>query len=59
MKRYEVDQLRNVVMLGGSRAGKTSLAEALLSSAETEAARASGAAMSIEAAIEAGLSETP
>jgi elongation factor G len=30
MKRYEVDQLRNVVMLGGSRAGKTSLAEALL-----------------------------
>jgi elongation factor G len=30
MKRYEVDQLRNVVMLGGSRAGKTSLAEAML-----------------------------
>jgi len=30
MKRYEVNQLRNVVMLGGSRAGKTSLAEALL-----------------------------
>jgi len=30
MKRYEVDQLRNVVLLGGSRAGKTSLAEALL-----------------------------
>src|SRR5512134_2062456 len=30
MKRYEVDQLRNVVLLGGSRAGKTSLAESLL-----------------------------
>lgn len=30
MKRFEVDQLRNVVLLGGSRAGKTSLAEALL-----------------------------
>jgi elongation factor G len=30
MKRYEVEQLRNVVLLGGSRAGKTSLAEALL-----------------------------
>ena len=30
MKRYEVGQLRNVVLLGGSRAGKTSLAEALL-----------------------------
>jgi elongation factor G len=30
MKRYEVDQIRNVVLLGGSRAGKTSLAEALL-----------------------------
>ncbi|HWR98416.1 MAG TPA: elongation factor G [Candidatus Methanoperedens sp.] len=30
MKRYEVGQLRNVVLLGGSRAGKTSLGEALL-----------------------------
>jgi elongation factor G len=30
MKRFEVGQLRNVVLLGGSRAGKTSLGEALL-----------------------------
>ncbi|HEY5999978.1 MAG TPA: elongation factor G [bacterium] len=30
MKRFEVGQLRNVILLGGSRAGKTSLGEALL-----------------------------
>jgi elongation factor G len=30
MSKYEVGQLRNVVLLGGSRAGKTSLAEALI-----------------------------
>src|SRR5512141_2184485 len=30
MKKYEIDQLRNVVLLGGSRAVKTSLAEALI-----------------------------
>ncbi len=30
MRKYEVDQIRNIGVLGGGRAGKTSLAEALI-----------------------------